>query len=312
MNQFNNILYVSTGIDDETDSLKQALSIADNNKSVLTALMIYPALPGTLVEYRDKWEESLAGQFRQSVEAAFATLSRTGPCPPVTVLFDSDDMPAVRIIRQVLRNGHDLVIKEAEASGSGRGFKALDTELLRQCPCPVWLSRPIAHSRGDIRVAVAIDPDGVNLAAADLGLRLLRLSSSIAETCNHQLNIISCWDCEYEGYLRHHPFAKIPDTDVVKTVMAIESNHRADLQGMIDRSGIGGSYEVHRKRGQPEQIIPAFIDEHNIDILVMGTVGRTGIAGFVIGNTAENVFQKLDCSLLALKPNGFVSPVRAY
>jgi len=49
-----------------------------------------------------------------------------------------------------------------------------------------------------------------------------------------------------------------------------------------------------------------------IDVLVMGTLGRTGISGFIIGNTAENVVQKLECSLLALKPGGFVSPVKAY
>jgi nucleotide-binding universal stress UspA family protein len=44
----------------------------------------------------------------------------------------------------------------------------------------------------------------------------------------------------------------------------------------------------------------------------MGTVARTGISGFIIGNTAENILQKIDCSLLALKPQGFVSPVKAY
>jgi nucleotide-binding universal stress UspA family protein len=49
-----------------------------------------------------------------------------------------------------------------------------------------------------------------------------------------------------------------------------------------------------------------------IDILIMGTVARTGISGFIIGNTAENILQKIDCSLLALKPQGFVSPVKAY
>lgn len=49
-----------------------------------------------------------------------------------------------------------------------------------------------------------------------------------------------------------------------------------------------------------------------MDILVMGTVARTGIPGFIIGNTAENVFQKLSCSLMALKPQGFVSPMKAY
>ena len=41
----------------------------------------------------------------------------------------------------------------------------------------------------------------------------------------------------------------------------------------------------------------------------MGTVCRTGIAGFFIGNTAESILQQVDCSVLTVKPDGFVSPV---
>ena len=41
----------------------------------------------------------------------------------------------------------------------------------------------------------------------------------------------------------------------------------------------------------------------------MGTVARTGIAGFFIGNTAEKVARNIHCSLLTVKPDGFVSPV---
>lgn len=37
-------------------------------------------------------------------------------------------------------------------------------------------------------------------------------------------------------------------------------------------------------------------------------LARTGISGFFPGNTAENILQKIGCSLLALKPQGFVSP----
>lgn len=48
------------------------------------------------------------------------------------------------------------------------------------------------------------------------------------------------------------------------------------------------------------------IREEKIDVLVMGTVARTGSPGFIIGNTAESVVQQLS------KPNGFVSPVTAY
>ena len=46
------------------------------------------------------------------------------------------------------------------------------------------------------------------------------------------------------------------------------------------------------------------------DLVIMGTVCRTGVAGFFIGNTAENVLQQVDCSVLTVKPEDFVSPVR--
>jgi nucleotide-binding universal stress UspA family protein len=41
----------------------------------------------------------------------------------------------------------------------------------------------------------------------------------------------------------------------------------------------------------------------------MGTVGRTGIPGFFIGNTAEEVLQTTTASVLAVKPKDFISPV---
>lgn len=43
---------------------------------------------------------------------------------------------------------------------------------------------------------------------------------------------------------------------------------------------------------------------------IMGTVGRTGIPGFLIGNTAETVLRQVACSVLAVKPTGFVTPVQ--
>jgi hypothetical protein len=41
----------------------------------------------------------------------------------------------------------------------------------------------------------------------------------------------------------------------------------------------------------------------------MGTVARSGLQGLLTGNTAENVLPWIDCSLVAVKPQGFVSPV---
>ena len=56
-------------------------------------------------------------------------------------------------------------------------------------------------------------------------------------------------------------------------------------------------------------MIPKLAHEKQVDLIVMGTVCRTGIGGFFIGNTAEKILQDVDCSVLTVKPEGFVSPV---
>jgi len=55
--------------------------------------------------------------------------------------------------------------------------------------------------------------------------------------------------------------------------------------------------------------VPAIAHELAVDLVVMGTVARTGIAGFFMGNTAESILTQLDCSVLTIKPPGFISPI---
>ena len=64
---------------------------------------------------------------------------------------------------------------------------------------------------------------------------------------------------------------------------------------------------LHRLHGAPDDEIPACVEEKEVDILVMGTLARTGIEGVIIGNTAENIVQSVRCSLVALKPKDFSS-----
>ena len=61
--------------------------------------------------------------------------------------------------------------------------------------------------------------------------------------------------------------------------------------------------------GDADAVIPEFAKTQNVDLLVMGTVCRIGIPGFFIGNTAEKILDEVDCSVLTVKPEGFVSPV---
>jgi nucleotide-binding universal stress UspA family protein len=68
---------------------------------------------------------------------------------------------------------------------------------------------------------------------------------------------------------------------------------------------------IHFPHGNPSEQIHRVRSEIGADLIVLGTVCRTGIAGFLIGNTAEQLLSWLDCSVLTLKPEGFQSPVAA-
>lgn len=65
-------------------------------------------------------------------------------------------------------------------------------------------------------------------------------------------------------------------------------------------------------KGEAYDVIRRVVKREKTDLLVMGTVCRTGIAGFLIGNTAENVLNGVDCSVLTVNPQGFASPITAY
>ena len=74
---------------------------------------------------------------------------------------------------------------------------------------------------------------------------------------------------------------------------------------------LGSRIEVHLGGdvGLPDVAIQHFIQAHNIHLLVMGTIGRGGIQGIMIGNTAERLLPEVHCSVLAVKPPDFVCPV---
>ena len=61
---------------------------------------------------------------------------------------------------------------------------------------------------------------------------------------------------------------------------------------------------THVLEGFPEDVIPKVAKEIEAELVILGTVGRTGLSAALLGNTAEHVISKLNCNLLAVKPSG--------
>ena len=60
-------------------------------------------------------------------------------------------------------------------------------------------------------------------------------------------------------------------------------------------------YEHQLLLGHPADAIVDFSKEHNIDLIVMGTHGRTGVARLVMGSIAEAIVRRAECPVLTVK-----------
>lgn len=60
---------------------------------------------------------------------------------------------------------------------------------------------------------------------------------------------------------------------------------------------------VELEAGDPVERIDAYVQTHRINLVVIGTHGRTRLAHTVMGSVAENLFRKLKCPVLTIGPN---------
>ena len=229
--------------------------------------------------------------------------------------------PFLEVIREVLRKGHDLVIKIPETRDwLDRLFGSDDMHLLRKCPCPVWLIKPGAP-KAYRRILAAVDVDDA-YPPAELKSRralnqlILELASSLALSDFAELHIVHAWEAIGESAMRG-AFMSTPEEKIIAYVEQVRREHAASLDGLMREvtSNLGQDAldylkpHSHLVKGWARKEIPALAKRIAADLVVMGTVARTGVPGFVMGNTAETILSQIDCSVLAIKPPGFVTPV---
>ena len=55
------------------------------------------------------------------------------------------------------------------------------------------------------------------------------------------------------------------------------------------------------ERGQPELLLPDYVASTGVDLVVLGSHGRSGLARALLGSTAENLLHVLDCDTLVVR-----------
>src|SRR5690606_27376351 len=113
-------------------------------------------------------------------------------------------------------------------------------------------------------------------AGRELALNLLTVSRALADTFSGELTILSCWDYEYEDDLVRSPWIRMSRPEVDRIVASTEREHRSALDAVVRDAGIGGKIRLRHTRGNPQRAIPSLVEQEETDLLVMGTVARTG------------------------------------
>ena len=236
-----------------------------------------------------------------------AAIAKDVPDVPVTTEL-LRGRPATAVIQEILRANHNLLVRShgRDMADSPRPFGAIDMELLRQCPCPVWLIGPRGRATDQWRILAAIRATAAEPEEQELNAQILEWALLLKTHGDAELTVLQAWTPFGASLLRSR---MSPDefSEFIETSRRTEDEALSNFLAPYKERLTGVAVElVH---GEPEDAITRFVESHGVDVVVMGTVARTGVAGLVMGNTAERVLQRLRGSVFAVKPPGFTSPV---
>lgn len=211
----------------------------------------------------------------------------------------------IEAIKMVQEEKSDLLICPTQKEGEPPDSTAM--HFLRKCPCPVWIHQ--GHLwRGAVRILAAVGGSDAADSDTTLDRRILQHAARLSEILRGRLHVLHCWQGYLESIASSSPRFSTPETSKYIEYAREESEER--FKSILETVPLPETARQAIVHGDPGTVIPKYAREHRMDIVVMGSVARTGIPGLLIGNTAERIISGLNCSILAIKPEGFVSPVR--
>ncbi|MEM7667442.1 MAG: universal stress protein [Pseudomonadota bacterium] len=265
-------------------------------------------------EAPDRLVKDAVHHTRQTIETHLAKIA-PGLALNLTV---SVGKAFLEIIRHVAQSDCDFVVKRAEPlSGLDRFlFSSTDQHLLRKCPCPVWLTTATAP-KSPRRILATVDLDVADAAESEtlkaLNRRVVETACAMVGDADAEVTVLHAWDAIGEGMIWAFGGSNDGRLNVDRYVNEVIDARRRAMDTFLAgvRKDIGTLPRLVPRlvRGAPETVIHEESQTLGADLVVMGTVARTGLGGVFIGNTAENIINRLECPVLAVKPDGFVSPL---
>ena len=316
MKRFKNILLVAQPMSEQPYAFEAALMLAEQNSAEITLLLVLPPLNAFHLIKKDRSQAEIEQDYVQY--HLNQLLDKTAKYQQQAVIRCKVVIGTefIEVIRSVLRNQHDLVIKTAEpVSWIQRLFGSSDMHLLRKCPCPLWLLKPDTAPLFHKLVASVDIHQAQTKLEPSLNQQIIELASAFAIHNNAELYVLNAWQPEPAGMVLmwcdnpEQAEAEFNQSVYQSQQLAMTRFKNQTLEWLGQQAYDFTNPHFELIRGETSQVLAERIANIEPGLVIMGTVARTGIAGFLIGNTAEAMLEQLNCSVLAIKPQGFVTPV---
>jgi len=267
------------------DAVRAAISLAKTFGSELVLLHVLREVPGSPIALdmlKDKVTERLQG-VRRDIEAEKVQVAEAAVASGV---------PFDQIIQYADR--HDvnvIIVGSGEKTGDDRFQLGITAErLLRKANKPVWVVKA-GTAPGIKRMLCPVD-------CSDPSRRALRNAVHLARNCNAELtvlNVIQPWGSFNPAY-----------TSLDDVAAEAQSAYMEEQQSRLDRflqdfdfHGVSWKNEV--RQGAPHREILTVTGEMQPDLIVMGTVGKTGLTRILMGSVTEKVVREMPCSVITVK-----------
>lgn len=188
----------------------------------------------------------------------------------------------------------DLIVKIANIE---KGFDTVvhtpqDWNLLRHSETPVMLLKPSAWVKDPVIMAAI---DALNEDQDELHKRVLLEADSLARILGGELHIV----CAYP-LVQPWMGPSTVGLDFVKIQTDIEDTIKAHVKDLVNETGVSYTY-LQIEEGKAAMVLRDLVEKSNTELLVLGTVGRDGVKGLVMGNTSEMILHHTNCDVVVLK-----------